>query len=280
MLELGTETLVITHDVLVEGVHVLADQDPADIAWKLVAVNLSDLAAKGAEPVGVLLGHALGDGDDRFLAGLSDVLGAYGVPLLGGDTVSAPGPRSWSMTAIGRATHVPVPSRAGARPGQALWIAGEVGAAKAAFDEITAGSGGSDAAYRRPMPMIDEGIALAPIVSAMMDCSDGVCIDAQRMANASGVTIDIAARDMPIPLHIRQKWFDTIPDLRLYQETRLGLAAANWGDDYALLFAADLDVVLPVPARRIGTITQRGPDPLLIDGRAPMAGERLGYTHG
>ena len=67
MLEFGGETLVLTHDVVVEGVHVLPGSDPADIAWKLVAVNLSDLAAKGAEPVGILLGHMLGEGDARFL---------------------------------------------------------------------------------------------------------------------------------------------------------------------------------------------------------------------
>ena len=74
VLELGGGALVLTHDMLVEGVHVLADQDPADIAWKLVATNLSDLAAKGAEPLGVLLGHMLGAGDDRFAAGLAEVL--------------------------------------------------------------------------------------------------------------------------------------------------------------------------------------------------------------
>src|SRR6478735_9585527 len=70
VLEVGTETLVLTHDMLVEGVHYLPGQDPADVAWKLVATNLSDLAAKGAEPVGVLLGYMFGSDDMRFVEGL------------------------------------------------------------------------------------------------------------------------------------------------------------------------------------------------------------------
>ena len=93
VVEIGGETLVLTHDTLVQGVHVREDEDPADIAWKLVAVNLSDLAAKGAEPVGVLVSHMLGTGDDRFVAGLREVLDEYSTPLLGGDTVRADGRR-------------------------------------------------------------------------------------------------------------------------------------------------------------------------------------------
>ncbi|QYU68124.1 thiamine-phosphate kinase [Leptolyngbya sp. 15MV] len=128
VLELGGETLVLTHDTMVEGVHVLPGQDMADVAWKLVAVNLSDLAAKGAEPVGVLLGHMLGEDDARFVEGLREVLDAYDVPLLGGDTVRGSGPRAWGLTAIGRATCAPVPSRGGAMPGDALYLTGPVGA--------------------------------------------------------------------------------------------------------------------------------------------------------
>ena len=109
------EQLVLTHDTLVQGVHVREDEDPADIAWKLVAVNLSDLAAKGAAPVGVLVSHMLGDADERFVAGLREVLETYATPLLGGDTVRADGRRVWGCTAIGRATHTPVPDRRSAR---------------------------------------------------------------------------------------------------------------------------------------------------------------------
>ena len=91
MLEIGNETLILTHDAMAEGVHYLAGQDPADIAWKLVATNMSDLAAKGAEPLGVLLGYMFGRDDARFLTGLSEALAHYGAPLLGGDTIASSG---------------------------------------------------------------------------------------------------------------------------------------------------------------------------------------------
>jgi thiamine-monophosphate kinase len=116
--------LVFTHDMIVEGVHFLGDDPPEDIAWKLAAVNLSDLAAKGAEPVGCLLGYTLGPEawNAAFIAGLQEVLEAHAMPLLGGDTVKANGPRSFGLTAIGRASHVP--SRAGAKAGDALYVTG------------------------------------------------------------------------------------------------------------------------------------------------------------
>ena len=84
VIDFGGEALVLTHDMMVEGVHYLAEQDPADVAWKLVATNVSDLAAKGAEPVGALLGYTLGRDDARFLSGLEEALAHYGAPLLGG----------------------------------------------------------------------------------------------------------------------------------------------------------------------------------------------------
>ncbi|MES2303194.1 MAG: AIR synthase related protein, partial [Pseudomonadota bacterium] len=107
VLDFGGEALVLTHDMMVEGVHWLPGQDMADVAWKLLATNLSDLAAKGAAPVGVLLGFTLGDNDERFVEGLGEALEAFKVPLLGGDTVGANGPRSLGLTALGRATHSP-----------------------------------------------------------------------------------------------------------------------------------------------------------------------------
>ena len=111
------------------------DEDPADIAWKLVAVNLSDLAAKGAEPVGVLIGHMLGSRDERFVEGLRAVLAEYDVPLLGGDTVRAEGRRVWGCTAIGRATSDPVPDRRGAKAGDAVYVTGTLGRAMLGFEE-------------------------------------------------------------------------------------------------------------------------------------------------
>ena len=133
----------------------------ADVAWKLVATNLSDLAAKGAEPVGVLLGHMLGEGDDDFIAGLDDVLSHYDVPLLGGDTVAGDGLRAFGLTAIGRATHTPVPSRAGAQNGDALFVTGTLGAAMLGFEALRDGTGGDTSAYARPMARWPKG-AISP----------------------------------------------------------------------------------------------------------------------
>ena len=101
-LAIGGETLILTHDAIAEGVHYRAGTDPFDIAWKLVAVNLSDLAAKGAEPLGVLIGAVLVEGAERFVEGLRAILTEYAVPLLGGDTISV-SPATFGCTAIGRA---------------------------------------------------------------------------------------------------------------------------------------------------------------------------------
>ena len=169
---------------MIEGRHWLPGQDMADIAWKLVAVNLSDLAAKGAEPVGILLGHTLGDGDDRFLEGLHEVLTHYGVKLLGGDTVAGDGARTLGCTAIGRATHRPVPARRGARSGDAIYVTGPVGAAMLGFEALRDGKAKDSTAYLRPAPLLAEGRALAPHVTAMMDISDGLLLDCWRMASA------------------------------------------------------------------------------------------------
>ena len=259
VLDLGGEALVLTHDAMAEGVHFLPRQDPADVAWKLVATNLSDLAAKGAEPLGVLLGYQLGRQDARFAEGLGEVLGHYGVPLLGGDTVSGTGPQVLGLTAIGRATHRPVPSRSGARIGDALYLTGPVGAAMLGLEALKAGSGGS-LAYRRPRALLAEGQALAPQVSAMMDVSDGLLLDASRMAQASGVTISMDAAAIPLacPAHRRDE-------------------ALRWGDDYQLLFTVPAGATLPIPAFRIGQVLELASAPLLLDG-APPSGS-LGYEH-
>ena len=134
VLDFGGETLILTHDMMVEGVHWLPGQDPADVAWKLVATNLSDLASKGAEPIGVLLGYSLGGNDARFVEGLREVLEAFSVPLLGGDTVGGGAVQAHGLTALGRATCRPVPSRGGSRAGDAVWLTGTVGAAMLGFD--------------------------------------------------------------------------------------------------------------------------------------------------
>ena len=268
MLEIGGETLVLTHDMLVEGVHFLPGMDWADVAWRLVATNISDLAAKGAQPVGVLVGYTLGDAADnaRFLAGLGEALAAYGAPLLGGDTVRAPAgsARTLGLTAIGHATHRPVPARCDARPGEALWITGAVGAAMAGYEALRAGNTDPalTAPYRRPRARLAEGIALAPHIGAMMDVSDGLLIDAARMARASGVTIALDSAAVPI----------ATPEPRRAD-------ALRWGDDYELLFTAPADAALPVPATRIGVVLEAGGAALLVDGHAPDEGDGLGWEH-
>ena len=123
VIDMGDASLIITHDMMAEGVHFRSNANPADVAWKLVASNLSDLAAKGAAPVGVLLGFMLGDDawDRAFAVGLEKALAHYNVALLGGDTVANRGDkRALGLTALGSATHRPVPSRAGAQVGDIL----------------------------------------------------------------------------------------------------------------------------------------------------------------
>jgi thiamine-monophosphate kinase len=261
----GGETLIVTHDMMVEGVHWLPGQDEADVAWKLVATNLSDLAAKGAQPVGVLIGYALGPDDARFAQGLGEALAAFGVPLLGGDTVSAPaGSRSHGLTALGRATHCPVPSRQGAQIGEVLWITGPVGAAMLGFEALRDRVAGAETrAYRRPVPRLGEGAALAPMVGAMMDLSDGLLIDAWRMAQASGITLAIDSASVPFPA--------ALPAARRGD-------AMTWGDDYELLFTLPAGQQPPCPAHAIGRVELFRDASILVDGAVPNG--PLGYWHG
>lgn len=262
VLEFGGEALVLSHDAMVEGVHFLSGQSGEDLAWKLVASNMSDLAAKGAHPIGVLLSYQLGEDDEdaAFLRGLQAALQHYGdAALLGGDTVSANGSRSLGLTAIGRATHQPVPSRSGARPGDSLWITGPVGAAMLGFEALQSGQGDSSH-YRRGQALLAEGQALAPLVSAMMDVSDGLLLDARRLAMASGVTLAIDRAAVSI----------------VTSEDRRD-EALTWGEDYQLLFTLPAGSLPPVPAHRIGKALERGFEPLLLDGAAPPG--KLGYEH-
>lgn len=262
VLEVGGEALVLTHDMLVEGVHFLPDADWADVAWKLVATNLSDLAAKGAEPLGVLLGFMLGDGSERFTDGLGDVLDHYGVPLLGGDTVKGGPPRSLGLTAVGRAIHQPVPSRAGARPGDRLWLTGQLGAAMLGFEALRDGTAGDSTAYRRPLARVPEGQLLAPHVTAMMDVSDGLLIDAWRMAEASHLSLALDSSAVPIAV----------------AESRR-LEALRWGDDYELLFTLPPATQPPVSATCIGSVEPRGFVPMFLDGEPIANREGLGWEH-
>nr|WP_294848635.1 thiamine-phosphate kinase [uncultured Sphingomonas sp.] len=276
--------LVLTQDSIAEGVHFLPDDPPSSVGWKLVAVNLSDLAAKGAAPVGALMSATIGDKewDDAFLLGISAACETYGLALLGGDTIALPdgAPRVFSLTAIGR-TDLPIPSRAGGTPGDRLWIIGTLGDAAAGLAALTndqEAEGPMVEAYRRPIPQLVAGRALAPYARAMMDVSDGLLMDLGRMIRASdcGASIDLEA----LPL---SRAF--IANHGEDREARL--FAATGGDDYALLcaFPPDFDptVRVSLPSGTIlvpiGTLTD-GSQLKLVDrsGSVPMP-EHLGYEH-
>lgn len=277
--------LVLTHDMIVEGVHYLPSDSPADVAWKLVAVNLSDLAAKGAELTGVLLGYSLGDPawDAVFVGGLAEVLARFKVPLLGGDTVSGrPGtPRSFGLTAIGSVAPGGAPSRGGARPGDMLWVSGTIGDAGAGLRIALGEIAGPDSlirAYRRPEPRLAAGIALAPRVGAMADVSDGLLIDAARMADASGCAVEIDLDRVPLSPALAT----------LGNDRRARLAAVTAGDDYELLFAAapggheallGLCKPLALTLTPVGRFTEgSGLTVFDAEGAVPLPA-RLGYEH-
>ena len=286
VLNVGGATLVLTHDMIVEGVHFLSEDPAGDVAWKLVAVNLSDLAAKGARPIGALMGYGLsGDAawDRAFLAGLDAALTAFSLPLLGGDTVSLPAgaPRSLGLTAIGRA-EFPVPARSGARSGETLWVSGTIGDSGGGLRMLRDGEDGASSLverYRRPTPRLEAGLRLAPLASAMMDVSDGLLIDAARMAEASGARLTIDLARIPLsPALVEQQGDDR----------GARLVAATAGDDYELLFCAPdaaaqeifaLAQELGLSLLPIGHVAEGG-GLELIDGEDLVAlPTRLGWEH-
>jgi len=277
--------LVITHDSIAEGVHFLPSDPPASVGWKLVAVNLSDLAGKGAEPAGALLSLAIrgeGSWESEFLTGVEHACESYALPLIGGDTIALPegAPRVLGLTAIGRAgPHVP--ERAGARAGDALWLVGTVGDAAAGLSRLEAdprATGPLVDIYRRPIPQLRAGQAVAPHAHAMMDVSDGLLLDARRMAEASGCAIEIALDTLPLSAA-----FTTA----MGRDAEAHLFAATGGDDYALLAAlpSGIDLAtlsLPEGTRieRIGSLSAGEPSlSLSWHGEPIELPERLGFEH-
>lgn len=284
VLEVGGAQIVLTHDMLIEGVHFLPD-DPADsVAWKLVAVNMSDLAAKGAAPLGVLLGFSLAgnaDWDRAFAAGLGEALAAFEVPLLGGDTVAMPDgtPRALGLTALGRAPSCGAPARSCAKPGDVLYVSGAIGDAGAGLALLRDGKAEPAAlieAYRRPMPDLVLGQRLAPLVTAMADVSDGLLIDAERIARASGCGVEIDLGALPLSTDFVAARGDS-RDSRLF--------AATCGDDYRLILTIDPARVggfsaLDAALTRIGTCVERPGLRLVHQGETLPPPVRLGYEHG
>lgn len=279
VLTIGKQALVLTKDVLVEGVHFLPDDPPADIAWKLVAVNASDLAAKGATPLACLTGHSLSRDarwDAAFAQGLKAALDHLGMALIGGDTVAMPAgqARVLSLTAIGLPS-VPVPpSRAGALVGDGLFVTGTIGDGWAGLGLLQSGKSEPQSliqAYRRPQARLADGRLLVQVAHATMDVSDGLLIDAARMARASGLAVRIDLAQVPLSA-------DFITTIGSDQSA--ALAAATGGDDYQLLFAADAEAHLPVPATRIGGFAEGEGLTLSWNGMPVQTPEKLGWLHG
>ena len=280
-------SLVLTHDMLVEGVHYLPADPPGDVAWKLVAVNLSDLAAKGARPEAMLLGYMLGPDrgwDAAFVAGLAAAAARFAVPLLGGDTVAATrGPRALGLTAIGSVPPGGAPARNGARPGDGLWVTGTIGDAGAGLALALAGRDAPAAlidAYRRPMARVAEAPALMACVQASADISDGLLIDAARMAAASGCAVRIALDAVPLSPALRGHAGD---------DRAARLSAVTAGDDYELLLAVPpaSEDALRSAARQAGIAIHRvgafhaGTGLSITDAGHPISvPSRLGYEHG
>ena len=275
--------LVITHDSLAEKVHFLPTDPSASVGWKLVAVNLSDLAGKGAEPVAALLSLSLSDSDwDRgVIDGIEAACESYNLALIGGDTIALPtgAPRVYGLTAIGRAGET-MPSRSGGEPGHRLWLAGSLGdsaAGLALLNDDPAATGPLVDIYRRPIPLLEMGQALAAHASAMMDVSDGLLIDLSRLCAASGCGAEVELDALPLSrAFIAERGQD-----------RSGrLFAATGGDDYALLAALphDLDPLsLSLPEAPTLTCVGRlvagsGLHVSDRDGAVPLP-ESLGYEH-
>jgi thiamine-monophosphate kinase len=277
------EGLVVTHDSIAEGVHFLSSDPPASVGWKLIAVNLSDLAGKGAEPAAALLAMSLSDADwDRgFLDGIEAACESYGLDLIGGDTIALPSgsPRMYGLTAIGRAGER-TPSRAGGKPGDLLWMAGTIGDSAAGLALLGAsppGSGPLVEIYRRPIPLLQIGRELATKATAMMDLSDGLLIDLHKLCEASGCGARIDLDALPLSYaFVAERG----------QDRNARLFAATGGDDYALLAALpqDLDPIsLSLPRAPtlacIGRLVpERGLQLSDRDGDVPLP-ETLGYEH-
>lgn len=294
----GSE-FVVTADSLIAGVHFLPDDRPEDIAVKALAVNLSDLAAKGADPLVYTLSIALPEGvSPDWLAGFADGLAGlqrdHGIALLGGDTTRSPGPLMISITAMGT---VPVGSmvrRRGAKPGDLLCVTGTVGDAALGLrlrlgDTATAEwPVGREARaflirrYLRPCPRTTLAAGLREHASAALDISDGLVLDATRLCRASGVTALIEADKVPVsqaaaPLAADESWRNMM---------------LTGGDDYELLIAVapgSLDALSSAASTAgltvIGKLEEKpaaaaSKSVTIVDGQGrPLHFEQTGYTH-
>jgi thiamine-monophosphate kinase len=282
------QQLAVTADTLNAGVHFPAESAPADIGWKALAANLSDLAAMGAVPawctLSLSLPQAEGDWLDAFADGLFALADASGIAVVGGDTTR--GPLSISITAIGRVPAAQALRRDGARVGDDIWVSGHPGEAAGALrlwqqGRLDVRGVVADAAHerlrqrlQRPMPRLSLGLALRTCAHAAADVSDGLLADLGHIASRSGVAAVLQADAVPLSAALR---------------TALGDAAAldcalRGGDDYELCFTAAperrqavqaLAADLALPLARIGVIAEgRG-----VHCEGDAGAGRSGYRH-
>jgi len=288
--------LVVSKDAIVEGVHFLPGDPPDLVARKLLRVNLSDLAAKGAEPYGYFLAVAWPGGSTRearrlFAEGLKRDQAEFGLRLMGGDTVSTPGPFTASLTILGWVPAGRMVPRGGARAGDVVLVSGTIGdgglGLRAAQGDLP-GASDDDLTwladrYRLPRPRVGLGPALREFASAAADVSDGLIADAGRIAAASGVGMTIDLSSLPASA-AAIRWVMSQPD-RIDALRDLAIA----GDDYEIVCtAAPLDEMesLQAAARsaglhltRIGQVTEQA-GIKVVCGDLDVEIERSGYRHG
>ncbi|RKQ71425.1 thiamine-phosphate kinase [Litorimonas taeanensis] len=296
------QDLILTKDTLVEGVHFLEGEYGADTAQRLLAVNLSDLAAKGARPVGYLLSTAwpkhlnassLTDCMRDFAQGLANIQSAYNFKLFGGDTVRIDGPMTISATLLGGVPSGAMVRRSGAELGDIVWASGNIGDAHLGLmvalqnDDLKAYMPSSEEAhyweesFRFPVPRLSFVDSLRLYANACADISDGVFSEALHIANASNLRIELFLSCVPLS-EASQKWCLAGDE----EERRMRLSSA--GDDYELLFTApskhshaiqDAAKAIGLRVTKIGRVTEgSGLNCVGMNGQ-PVAITKHGYSH-
>jgi thiamine-monophosphate kinase len=288
------DDIVVTTDAIVEGVHFLADDPPDTVARKALRVNLSDLAAKGATPAGFVLTLALRAADDAWLTlfarGLGSDIGLFGCPLLGGDTVSTPGPVMISITAFGRVPAGKMVHRSGAKPGDRVVVTGTIGDATLGLDILKGGAAAAlaDAGakamligrYRVPQPRNALAKAVRDHAHAAMDVSDGLAGDLAKLCAASGVSAVIDAQSVPL----------SAAAAALLARGTVGIETiVSGGDDYEILCAipenrfealAQAAQQAGVAVTSIGTVIAGPSVPKFLDAQGrEIVLQRLSYSH-
>jgi thiamine-monophosphate kinase len=284
------QELVITTDALVEGVHFLAEDPPLFVAKKALRVNLSDLAAKGAEAAGYLLALSLPSGVGMewltaFADGLRQDQREFNISLYGGDTTSTPGPLTIALTAFGFVPKGTMIRRAGAKPGDLVFVSGTIGDADAGLALLRQPQDTSHAVrdflvhrYREPRPRLSLGHTLRGLATAALDVSDGLLADLGHIAETSGVRIEVDAHRLPLSAALQAVWGS---------DTQARIKAATAGDDYEIAFTVAPSCVEEVmrAARDSAAITEigrvvSGGEAVLMDREgSEIAVPKSGYTH-